>query len=715
MSLSSKVLIGLALGILAGVFFGEHVRFLAVVGRGFILLLQMPVLPFIVVSLVYGLGRLDVATALSVARSGGLVLLALWGIVMAAVLGFPLSFPSWESASFFSRALVESPESVDFLRLYIPANPFAALAQTVVPAVVVFSSALGVALIGVQRKEPLLNMLETLQGALARITAAVVQLAPLGIFCLMASAAGTLDVSELGRIQVYLLVHAAVSLVLVFLVLPTLVTSLTPMRYRMLIGPVRDALLTSFATANLLIVLPLLASEAKKMLRREGLDEQTTNSAVDVLVPASFTFPNMGKLLTLAFVPFAGWFTGFDVAAQQYPLFALAGLVSFFGEPVISLPFLLDLLRIPSDSFQLFVTVDVIASRFGTLLAAAHTLVLAVLGAFVMGGRIRVSIGRLVVLVLAGGGLLFGTFVGSRLFFTHVVGATYTKYQEFMDLELLSAPAPVKAYDDPSVLKAGEVPQGRRLQHIRERGSLRVGYFPNSLPFAFRNNEAEVIGFDIEMAHLIARELDVRLELVRIERSAAVDALRVGLCDLIMSGLPITPDRVTEIRHSVPVGELTVAFVVPDHERQNFRSLEELARRDDLVLALGSSGYYKRLLQDMLPAARLVTIDSPREYFRDDAGEMDAWVTAAEAGSAWSLVYPQYSVVVPQPDPMALPMGYMMPRGEQELADFVDAFVMLKKTDGTTRALGEHWFEGKHRKGRKPRWSVIRDVLGWVD
>ena len=57
MSLSTRVLLGLVLGILSGIFFGDLVAFLGVVGEAFILLLQMAVLPYVAVSLVVGLGR----------------------------------------------------------------------------------------------------------------------------------------------------------------------------------------------------------------------------------------------------------------------------------------------------------------------------------------------------------------------------------------------------------------------------------------------------------------------------------------------------------------------------------------------------------------------------------------------------------------------------------------------------------------------------------
>ena len=54
MSLSTKIIIGLILGIAVGLFFGEHVAFLSYGADAFILLLQMSVLPYIVASLVAG-------------------------------------------------------------------------------------------------------------------------------------------------------------------------------------------------------------------------------------------------------------------------------------------------------------------------------------------------------------------------------------------------------------------------------------------------------------------------------------------------------------------------------------------------------------------------------------------------------------------------------------------------------------------------------------
>ena len=105
-------------------------------------------------------------------------------------------------------------------------------------------------------------------------------------------------------------------------------------------------------------------------------------------MPASFNFPHTGKLLSLSFVLFAGWFADARVPFSDYPRLAGTGLLVMFGNVNAAIPFLLDLLRIPADTFRLFVTSAIVNARFGTLLAAVHTLAIAVLGTCAVTGTL---------------------------------------------------------------------------------------------------------------------------------------------------------------------------------------------------------------------------------------------------------------------------------------------------------------------------------------
>lgn len=50
-----------------------------------------------------------------------------------------------------------------------------------------------------------------------------------------------------------------------------------------------------------------------------------------------------------------------------------AGFAGLFGGAVLAIPSLLDMLHLLADLYRLYLTVDVLSSRFGTLLAGPCT------------------------------------------------------------------------------------------------------------------------------------------------------------------------------------------------------------------------------------------------------------------------------------------------------------------------------------------------------
>ena len=87
-------------------------------------------------------------------------------------------------------------------------------------------------------------------------------------------------------------------------------------------------------------------------------------------------------------------------------------------------------------------------------------------------------------------------------------------------------------------------------------------------------------------------------------------------------------------------------------------------------------------------------------------------VLTAERGSFLTLLYPAFSVAVPHPLQIRLPLAYPVASHDVEAARFLSTWIELKKRDGTIQALYDHWILGKDAKPKAPRWSILRDVLG---
>jgi Na+/H+-dicarboxylate symporter/ABC-type amino acid transport substrate-binding protein len=711
LSLSRQIFVALVAGVALGLFFGEKVAFFEVGGRAFVQLLQITVLPYVAGSLIYGFGSLGGKEARLVFTRGGALLLALWALALALVFVSPLALPPGKGGAFFSAALREGEPPMDWVSLYIPANPFYALANNIVPAVVVFAILAGVALMGMKDKETLLRPIAVFNEAMGRVGAMVSKTTPYGIFAIAAHTAATMRLEEFERLQGFLLLYGGLSCLLTFWLLPGLVAATTHVPYRPLVVGTQDALVTAFVTSNLFIVLPLLIEHSRALLAAGTEADATEAELVDVLVPTSFNFPHSAKVLSIGFVPFVAWFAGLPLGLAQYPMLAGAGLLAVFGSINSAIPFLLDLVRIPADLFQLFVVAGVLNSRFGSMTAAMHTLVIAILGTCLITGRLRVEKARLLRYAAVSVGLLGAFLAGTRLLLASVLPEPVARAQV---LAAIKPRGPL-----PSATTLAELPpppepapvRGGRLDGVRSSGRLRVGFDPDSIPWAFLNGAGAPVGFDVEMAHQLALGLGVRLEHVVVTRDRVADALASGQLDVAMSGLRVSARAAELASFSRPYAEEEIAFLVPDHRREEFVDLERLRAGKARIALLGRPEWLEAVAR-ALPRAEVVPVRSPAEFVLGQV-QADALLTTWERASAWSLLHPHLSPALPRPRVGRVPLAYAVPRGEPDLLNMVDTFIDTQRASGRLDAARTYWILGEATRVKGPRWSVARDVLGW--
>ena len=169
MSLSARVLLGVVTGVGTGLFFGDMVAWMSVVGDIFIGLLQMTVLPYIMISLIVNIGRLSLENGKRLIGYGVKFLGLLLGIGLIGLFVYPFAFPNWSSGSFYSIDFIAPPPEFNLVKLYIPTNLFESLTMNMVPAVVLFSIFLGLGLMNLSNKEVLLKPLEIINDGLNQV------------------------------------------------------------------------------------------------------------------------------------------------------------------------------------------------------------------------------------------------------------------------------------------------------------------------------------------------------------------------------------------------------------------------------------------------------------------------------------------------------------------------------------------------------------------
>jgi len=152
----------------------------------------------------------------------------------------------------------------------------------------------------------------------------------------------------------------------------------------------------------------------------------------------------------------------------------------------------------------------------------------------------------------------------------------------------------------------------------------------------------------------------------------------------------------------------------PDYAREQFSSWSAIEARPTTTIAVPNVPYYIDKLRERLPRARVTLVDDLGAAFAQPDPAVDAIALPAERGSAWTLLYPQFTVVVPEPGVVKVPLAYAIARHDDAFASFVNTWIDLKRKDGTIERLYNYWVLGREAAPRQPRWSIIHDVLHWV-
>ena len=120
-------------------------------------------------------------------------------------------------------------------------------------------------------------------------------------------------------------------------------------------------------------------------------------------------------------------------------------------------------------------------------------------------------------------------------------------------------------------------------------GILNFGTAAVTEPMAYVYADEGVIGFDIEYAMRIARDLGMELNIVNMEFGALLPALISGKVDMIGAGLSITEERAKSVLFSEPYYEGGLAVMVKSIDSQTVSEKEASSGPKSLAVLLGSS------------------------------------------------------------------------------------------------------------------------------
>ncbi|HAT4314214.1 TPA: dicarboxylate/amino acid:cation symporter [Clostridium perfringens] len=373
---SFATLTALTLGGVLGIIFKENILFLDTVGKAYMSLIKMIVVPLVVTSLITSIVRLEnLDTLKSIGLKTFTVLLgttgaaALIGIIVASSLNLGQGLRFIGAENFKAR---EIPGFSKVLIDMLPSNPLAAIVENKIIPIVIFSMFVAIALviednINKEKAKPFKDFILSAYDIVLRITKMVLRIIPYGVFALIATAAAKNGMDTLmSLIWVILAVYIAAFLQFLFVYTPLIsfVARMNPLKFFKGIFPAQVVAFTSQSSYGTLPV------TIKSLVEGVGVSENI----------ASFVAP-LGSTIGLngcgGFYPaivaiFAANVFNVELTIYSYILIVLTAIISSIGiagvpgSATMSTTVMLAALGLPIEALAMVIAVDSIIDMIRT-------------------------------------------------------------------------------------------------------------------------------------------------------------------------------------------------------------------------------------------------------------------------------------------------------------------------------------------------------------
>lgn len=697
--------IGTALGILTGLFFGEYCSIFSPWASAYIMILKVTTIPYLFCAIIHGIGQLYTSQALQILKNGLLFIALAWVINLGMIYCGVFLF-SYNPGPSMANYVASPPSSINFAEILIPDNIFYALGNNIVPAIVVFSLVLGISLMHIRDKMPLMHLLTVLVDSLTKITSWISRITPIGTFIIIANQVGTIQLSTIKQVSTYIIVYILMICILVFWIFPRIISSLTNINASRWVKDLFPILLLGYTTNVIIVCLPFIIELIKKEIQQFLPTQDRVQSQIQGTVSIVFNLP-LGSLFISLFVFFIAIFYGNPLhLTAQVQLFISAFLTSLgsvgLGAWINSLNFILDTLGLPLEAVNIYLTTLPFVSGFQSMVSVMEIASLSLLITLACHKLLTPKIGRVLRKSLFTVIPVFALIIAIKTYnpLPKIQNCTPSIY-EVQLLPSLSVGSPgckIENDQDP-------------LSRILLTKTLRVGYSANVVPFCFINHYGHLSGFDLAFAEQLAFDLGCQLVLVPMDYGRIVQQLSNNEFDIAMSAVSITEDRLPQLYFSKPYLEAAIVFVGKEKERKRLSSLDYIASNQIKIAALKGSSYEKEA-QQVFPNNSIIPLDNYDDFANSDA---DLLFWSENQAISWVVLHPGYTIIHPCPEIGADTLAYAMPQGANLLLNYVNLWLDLKKQQGFTEQQYDLWILGKTETvtPAEPHWSILKDVFGW--
>lgn len=179
-----------------------------------------------------------------------------------------------------------------------------------------------------------------------------------------------------------------------------------------------------------------------------------------------------------------------------------------------------------------------------------------------------------------------------------------------------------------------QVPQRSLMDRVLDRKELRVGVELKYPPLMYKDENGEAKGFEVELARVMCKTLEVTCNFVDMEFPSLIPALQSNKIDIIVASMAITPVRAKVVDFCKPFNAGgTVVVVKPDYP------LSEDATRDQVIAALNKPNI-RFATQLSTVEAQVRKLIFPESQTVEMTGPLDAFLQVMSGHSEATLIDP---------------------------------------------------------------------------
>ncbi|MCU0559025.1 MAG: transporter substrate-binding domain-containing protein [Desulfobacterales bacterium] len=253
----------------------------------------------------------------------------------------------------------------------------------------------------------------------------------------------------------------------------------------------------------------------------------------------------------------------------------------------------------------------------------------------------------------------------------------------------------------PAAAQSGELQrkliEESTIEQVVKRGVLRVG-MSTFVPWAMTDKTGQLIGFEIDVATRLAKDMGVKVEFVPTKWAGIIPALLTGKFDVIIGGMGILPQRNLKVNFSVPYDHSGVGIVAHRQMAAGFGRLEDFNRPEVIVTArLGSTA--AMAADKLLPKAQKRFFDDESQVLQELAnGRVHAMLAGIPLPTEQALTQPEKFFLPVAGTITREPIGFALRKGDVDTLNFVDSWIRVVEAEGWLAERKHYWFDTQEWK-----------------